>query len=459
MGQQTDRWGLNILGPGSRISDDGYKFSDADRRLIDRLLAYAAEQHHHSGAVGSDLTPSAPPALSVANTGGAIPSGGRYYYRYTIIDENDNESAPSPVSSVDMPIAVSVPVAPTLSTQNVGGTLGPGAYSYVLSAYTTADTLETKAINSAYITVVGTTATNQVTLILPALPPGGLGFNIYRKAPSGLHYLWLEAIDAPAPLDTWVDTGAVDGDCDRGLPKSNRTSNANKVTVAFPGATPAVPEGFRWRIYRSADPNGWGHSYLTELVPIGATPYTPVTFVDVGGATQVGGPPTKAQVINAPPKIDLGTEAQGSLPPGCNVVPYELSFALPGPVTAGDGTFQWVCDFDQADVLGCRAFLGVDKTPAADDVIVDVVTFRPDRENAWTSIYTTTANRPTVPVGTDVGTRTVPDLAHLVAGDALTVNVIQSGGGATPTDEDLTVNVLLMVVSGSSTVSYPWEET
>ena len=38
MPRYTDRWGLSILGSGDSLQSDGFKFTDADRELIDRLL-------------------------------------------------------------------------------------------------------------------------------------------------------------------------------------------------------------------------------------------------------------------------------------------------------------------------------------------------------------------------------------------------------------------------------------
>lgn len=454
----TDRWGLTTLGSGDSIAADGYKFADADRHLIDRLLRYAAEEHRHTGQVGSDTTPEVGPTLTLVPGGGAMPASARYYYRFTTIDILGNESAGSPIVAIDTPGSLSVPGAPALSYVTGSGALEPGTYSYVLSAYSGASTLETKAINSAAITVPGTSTTNSVSLILPTLPISATGLNVYRKSASGMHYLYLASIAAPTVGQVWVDDGSLEGDCDRSLPATNHTNNTSAVRVSYPGATPAITEGWAWRIYRSTSAYEWSRSYLADLNPIGATPYTPVEYLDVGGGTETGAPPTVAQVINAPAKITLtdAAEVQGVLPPGLIVTPHMVTFTAPGPVVTGSGTFVWVCDYDQADILACRAYLGVDSWPAAQDVIVDVNLLRPAREGTWISAYDDGPSRPTVPRYEAVGAPTTPVHQHLVAGDAVCVDIDQSGGGATPTDANLTVNLLLYVQDGSQTTTYDW---
>lgn len=459
MARYTDRWRLSILGPGDSLSAEGYKAVDADRRLLDRLLAYATEGHHHSGLTGQDRTPVAGPTLALQISGGGMPSGIRYFYAFTVVDDTGNESAASPSIPVNTPGAIGIPTAPALAYLTGAGSLQPGTYSYVVSAYKTINGLETKAVNSAAITIPGTSPANSVQLTLPPLPLGATGLNIYRKTPSGMHYLYIDSVLAPANGDTWTDDGTIAGDCDRSLPATNRTSNTNSVIVTFPGATPDLPDGWSWRIYRTQNPSNWTRSYLTEIVPIGATPYTPLEYTDLGGATRVGGPPSAAQLINEPAKIVLtdATEVTGTLPPGRLTVPHVVTFTEPGPVTPGEGSFVWVCPFDQADLVHARAYLGPTSTPAVTAVIVDVNASRPSQSMAaWTSVFDNGPNRPSIPVGESAGEPSVPSIRHLEAGDALTIAVDQSGGGATPTDENLTVSVLMYVKHGSEAESYPW---
>jgi hypothetical protein len=459
MPRYTDRWGLSVLGSGDSLQADGFKFSDADRRLIDRVLSYAAEGHQHTGLRGDDLTPTAALNLSLSITGGTIASGARYYYRYTVIDEIGNESAPSPIAYVDTPATVASPSAPATSYLSGTGALQPGGYSYVLSAYKGATSQETKASSAAFIAIPGTSPTNQVSLILPALPFGSDGFNVYRKTPSGMHYLWLTNIPAPTALPTWVDDGTISGDCDRSLPSVNRTGATNAIGVTFPGATPAIPDGWSWRVYRSIDPNRWGRSRLKDMTPIGVPAATPLSFFDTGLSTAVGGPPAKAQIINAPSKITLtdGAEIEGSLPPGLLVAPQMLTFSIPGPVTEQASAYTWVCDYEMADVITVRLNLDIDSEPAGQPVVADVLAFRPSHATpAWQSLFDTP---PSIAVGENLTAPFTPDRQHLERGDVLAIDVLQAGEGATPTDTGLTVNLLLYVKDGSETITYNWAIT
>jgi hypothetical protein len=461
MPRYTDRFGLSILGPGDTMSADGYKFSDQDRLLIDRLLRYATETHHHTGLTPTDVTPDVAPTLAVFTTGGAMPANARYYYKYTLVDPDGNETGPSPAAYVDLPPAVAVSAAAALSFTPGGGTIEPGSYGYVLSAYTVATSVETKGATPSFISIPASSLNNAVTLILPGPPAGANGFNVYRKSPTGMHYLYLTSIASPTSGDTWTDDGSLDGDCDRTLPSKNTTQSSGSVSITFPGSTAAVPDGYSWSIYRTADPNGWGRSFLTQLVPAGATPTTPVTYLDTGAGTTLGSPPTTAQIVGAPPKVNLtdAAEVQGVLPPGLVTVPHVINFVLPGPLETATGSFQWVCDFDLADIQHVRAYLGIGSSPAATDVIVDVLALRPSQgEVAYASIFNDPADRPRVAVGDTIGSVTVPDIRHFSVGDLLSVDIVQPGGGATPTDHDLTINILLFTQTGSTTTSYVFEE-
>jgi hypothetical protein len=458
MARYTERWGLSILGSGDSLQADGYKFTDADRHLIDRLLTYATEQHRHTGLIGYDPSPQLALALALQTTGGSLAAGARYYYRYTVIDAYGNESGGSPMGHIDTPTALVAPGAPALSYVTGSGNLLPGPYGYVLSAYVGASTRETKATNAALVTIPGALPNNEIALILPALPPGADGLNVYRKSPNGMHYLWITSIANPTAMQQWVDDGSIEGDCDRSLPGTNTAGGTNAVVVNLPADAPVV-DGASWKVYRTVDPTYWGRSFLKTITPIGATPQTPRGFTDTGLATEVGGPPAKAQTISSPPKINLtdGAEVEGTLPPGRVVSPHMLAFVQPGTVTAKTGTFTWVCDFTMADIIAVRLYLGPGSAPAAQPVVADIVALRPSKGSAvWQSIFNTA---PSIPVGQNATARLTPDRQHLERGDALSGNVVQAGGGATPTDSNLTISLLLYVKDGSETSSYVWTTT
>lgn len=90
----TDHYGLKRMGPGEHFSDDGYKYTDADRVQMDRLLYLGAEGHRHVGAVAEPAEPGTP-TLTLSEASGSIPAGTRVYYKYTLVDVEGFESAPS----------------------------------------------------------------------------------------------------------------------------------------------------------------------------------------------------------------------------------------------------------------------------------------------------------------------------------------------------------------------------
>lgn len=107
---------------------------------------------------------------------------------------------------------------------------------------------------------------------------------------------------------------------------------------------------------------------------------------------------------------------------------------------------MWVCEYDFARIIACRAVVGRDAPPLTTDVVVDVNKYdagaaTPD----WVTIYTTQANRPKVVVDEFIGVRTVPDIVDLVEGDALCVDVDIEDGDA----ENLIVTVYMLVQSES----------
>lgn len=454
MGELTPRFKLHTLGPGDRPQDDGYAFTDRDIRLIDMVLRYAAEEHRHDGQSFEDRAPLVPAILSLETTGGYLPAGLRIFYRWSLVDEFGFETAASPVAYIDTLPPVDEAEAPALSFATSGGSLEPGQYAYMLSAYKGSNTLETRAVRAATITVNVSTSDNVVTLSFPALPPGADGFNIYRKGPGSNGFFYLAST---AAVD-YDDDGTVELDATRQPQATNTTNSHNLVVIDLPPGDP-IPDGYTWRLYRTFSAGNWDNSRLADILEVGATPAIGLSYEDVGGSTEVGAPLASSMGVGSPPPIRLtdGIDVQGALPPGRNVVPYLATFVMPGPIVEGQGTFTWVCEFAQADIIHARAYLGVESTPASQSVIVDI-----ERQlaglGAFTTIFTDQANRPRVLLGQSQGATTVPDVLHLVEGDVLRIDVDQDGGGATPTDDDLSVNVLMMVQYGSESESWNWSD-
>jgi hypothetical protein len=105
------------------------------------------------------------------------------------------------------------------------------------------------------------------------------------------------------------------------------------------------------------------------------------------------------------------------------------TFYEPGVLAVATGTGMFPIPFG-ATIMGVSAICRV--APTGADVIVDI------KKNG-TTIFTTTANRPKIVASTTVASETVPDVTNLVAGDYLTVDVLQVG--STATGQDLTLQI------------------
>lgn len=446
MSEYTEHYELIKFQAGSSISDDDYKFGDADRDTEDNLLYLGAEGHHHVGVTLD--APEGPPSLALSETSGILEAGETYYYQIVYVDDVGRESPASDESSITITGAIEAPAAPTLSTDTTGGTLEGGNYQYVLSAYAPSDTLaETRALNAGLITVaVG--STNITTITFPSLPSGAEGFNIYRRAPGDAIYQWLDSVvaDMATPPTEYVDDGSVEPDCNRTLPLTNRTATIAAVDVSLPGATPSLAEGWTWKVYRTKTSGDYTSSFLHHVVETitELSEFPTPTYTDIGLATS-GGTPSLAGT-GSPTKILLtdGAEVQGTLPMSMvDGFPVEVIFSQEGTVEAQEGVFLWTCPYATAEILGVRATLGVGGTPSVDPVVVGVRKGTGAIGPTFDDLFTI-GNGPAIEVGHQYSTLVAPSSPDLVYNDMLVVDILQAGGGATPTDHDITVSVLLM---------------
>jgi hypothetical protein len=467
MAGSTDHYGLSTLTGGDSLSQDGYKYTDADRSTIDMVLYQGAEGHVHTGAAASVLEPDTAPTLTLETTGGFLPAGTRVYYKYTYVSPQGGETIASPESFVDTPLAIADPSAPVISYTETGGVLPAGNYFYVLSSYISVSTNETKATAASFITIPATTGTNEITLTLPDPDPYQTGFIVYRRKPGQSRYFYLATVptDVATPPTTYVDDGSVEEDCDRTLPVANTTNATSSITVSIPGATPVVPEGYTWKIYRTYVNGTWTRSFLThitETTVIGGT-FAVTDYLDVGLSTSDGTFPDVSLALAQPSKIDLtdGANVQGTLPMGMVsgfVHAQELFF--PGTLTVGAGEAEWICPFTEAVVIHAVAALGRGSAPSSDDVIADVVIGKGDPP-VFTSVYLTQGAMPTIAVGDNKTVSAATANGTLInrtlsQGDVLSADIIQDGGGASPTDVDLSVVVLMYVQAGALT-SIDWD--
>jgi hypothetical protein len=436
------------------IYEGTWEFFNRNLDKIDAAVR-AMGRHHHTGADSADATPTDPPELAViSGEGGVIPAGRRVYYCYTLVDENGLETAPSPEAFIDTPSPIDAPGMPAgLSFATTGGTLPPGTYFYKLAAYVDADTIETRPGQQAWIAVLPGSSTNRISFALPTLPAGADGFNVYRQKPGGAGYAFLETIDMTgmSPPSTFTDDGSSTDDCVRRPSNVNRTAGDNSIDVTLPGATPTVPDGFTWRLYRTYITGNWSNSLVTEVtteVVEGSGVISP-EFSDLGYQAGDGQPPSETLSLPQPSPVDLtdGNEVDGELPMGLvSGFPWQVDFNFAGALEAPQtGTFVWVCEFPQATIVGCRACLARDSEAFFQDVIVDVNKAPSSATPTFTTIYTDQDDRPRVAPGTTRGDRTTPAVQTLVAGDMLTVDLDQDGSGASAGDYDLTVTVFMIV--------------
>lgn len=109
------------------------------------------------------------------------------------------------------------------------------------------------------------------------------------------------------------------------------------------------------------------------------------------------------------------------------------SFSYTGTISLYAGDFRWYNDTGRTlTVSKVRAALG--SAPTGSSAIFDVL------KNGST-IFTTTANRPTIATGSNTGVSGIPDVSTVANGDYLTVNISQIG--STSPGGDLTLTVIM----------------
>jgi hypothetical protein len=108
------------------------------------------------------------------------------------------------------------------------------------------------------------------------------------------------------------------------------------------------------------------------------------------------------------------------------------SFSKNGALNVSTGTARLPIE-DAYTIIGTR--LNVGTAPTGSNLVLDIL------KNGST-IYTTTSNRPFITAGSNSGgPGATPDVTSLVAGDYITVNILQVG--STIAGSDLTVSVIV----------------
>jgi hypothetical protein len=448
MADSTRRFGFTVLNsPTDQLDLKNYKFSEADRLLLDRLLRIAVEEHVHTGT-GISITAPGPAVLRVMPTGGALPPNTTVHYRYSIVDARGQETIASATASATTPVPASVPgYAPRLSVED--GYMEAGEYLYAVSACTRDSSLETMVspLASGTITNFGGWRVD-----LPPLPNGGEFFNVYRKAPRDFELFHLATL--PPDARYLIDKGDLTANRFRKAPAGNTTNQTNSIEVELPGP---LPEGsWTWRIFRTVDPTNWDQSLLDWN---GSNPF----YVDDGRATRPGFPPATTPAVGGAPKINLATETVG-VPPAASVAVARQFNLNAENMPEGGGTWYWICEYEHADFTSMRATVSRTNPPTASECKVGVDTLAPG-DTDWVPVedpQTGDALVSTITAGESIG-----DLVYasgpawdgnLTRGRKFRLHVYQSGYAPDVVEShDLMLTVTLRVHNGLSNQTYQWE--
>jgi hypothetical protein len=434
----TQYYNLLKLYQGDPFSTNGYEYTGGDRDTIDRLLYFAGEAHHHTGTAALSVAPTAAATLALDTSQGSLPAATRVYYGYTYVDPNGFETVISPAAYIDLSGPVAQPGQPTVTPSTSAGTLPPGGYFYCVSAYVGANTNETAATKAGYATL---TATGECVIGFNSIPTGASGLNIYRRGPNEANYAYLysQAITNGQPT-YFTDDGSYTESTNRYAPTTPATAVNNAVVVTLPAAPPT---GFTWNLYRSFTSGDWTNARIVNIA-------SGLTYTDLGNVVGSGAPPTVSSLIGQPSKVLLtgGAEVQGTLPASmvdltAVFAPVVATFRFPGTLSVGPTEQVWVAPV-ACTIESVQLTLGPSSQPAAQPVIADVL-LGTGPNPTYTTIYggPTPNPKPEVPVAQQVGSPAQPNTVSMNAGDSLTCQITQTGGGATPSDHDLTVQVYL----------------
>ena len=333
----TDRFGFSRFGPGvgGSLNDDGGKFSDSDRVMLDRILA-AFESHTHSDAAGGVRMPSPDAALSAVyfSTGGTLRGGKTYYYSYTVLDRYGLESAPAPVAEVVAPAPLMTPEAPQVYADG-GGSLPPGVYLYGITAFGL-DNKETTLSAPVPVTLLQGDGGARVALPQTTAVWGPIRYQVWRQSP--VSNGWTRVGIALSNTE-FIDDGSVPDDnrvCDPAHqpPQVNLTAASGSVKLTVPESVRSFLlnssqwESRGWRLYRSEVAGTWsGQSLVAEVVATvndaGGERVFEVT--DTGSELMFGMPPLVSRCLaaSAPfvtPLLPVGDALPTGARPGATLI-------------------------------------------------------------------------------------------------------------------------------------------
>lgn len=300
MASTTPRFGLNYFGgniPGS-LTDDGQKYTLADRLLIDKLLAAVEAHSHHLQPADTDEPSDAPTLTLHDDAGGTLEAGHTYYYEVTFVDDAGLETPAGDEVSIATPDLLDPPGAPSAESAT-GGSLPSGMFYYALTAIR--GTEESTLGPSFSVTLLAGEGTANLTL--PALGAAD-SIRVWRM---GLNESYFTKIGTSSS-GTFADTGSVAADpcaCDpdNQPPAANAGASIYSVTVALAtaDATIITAGGQKaWRIYRTETSGNYLASSLVHEVVETVDELDPdsglvTTWIDAGDDLLPGTPPNSNQ--------------------------------------------------------------------------------------------------------------------------------------------------------------------
>ena len=246
---------------GGSMTDDGMKFSLADRDMLDRLLQQVEQNDylHHPQALSALPAPSA-----TLGSAGVLAAGETYYYRYALVDEAGYETLASGEVAVTTPDILPAPDAPGAYVDELtAGALPAGVYYYALTGLRG----DEQSVLGELV-AVSVDAVSAVTLDMPSYGDAE-SFRVWRMGASDPGWTAVAIVDAP---DTsFVDDGSVPPDpcaCD---PENLPPMSFNEGIASY-SVTVALPEGVSldgvsaWRLYRSTSSGAYPTEALVHHV-------------------------------------------------------------------------------------------------------------------------------------------------------------------------------------------------
>ena len=230
--------GYERLEPGDPLSSDGYSFQFDNPLIADQVAKLGVVTHKHD-AHAAMVDPTTAPTVTLAATGGSIPSNTPVYVCYTLLDGQGGESLPTDAVIVTTGTGYSTPGAPTVAVDYTSGTLLAGAPMY---AVTVPDGVggETALGDAVTLTVDPGHANAEADLSgLTALTDAASG-----SSTSAMWRVW-RSVDGGSSwnlmgtnfyyTDTFTDDGSA-GDCTVAPPPDGTTVGTSQVTVTIPSS-------------------------------------------------------------------------------------------------------------------------------------------------------------------------------------------------------------------------------